>query len=198
VGDACYTVNGNNKRYVLSIADPMQFKRLLERIWDPDEFLSPYGIRSLSKFHDKHPFEFGDRSMGYEPGEAQVKLKGGNSNWRGPLWFPTTYLLIHSFVRFGEAVGSQVAIRAPGTQGEITPHEMAREAANRMISIFKRGRDGRRPCFGFYRKFQEDPHWKECLLFNEYYHGDTGMGLGASHQTGWSGLVANLIDEWRR
>jgi hypothetical protein len=198
VGDACYTVNGNNKRYVLSIADPMQFKRLLERIWDPDEFLSPYGIRSLSKFHEKHPFEFGDRSMGYEPGEAQVKVKGGNSNWRGPLWFPTTYLLIHSFVRFGEAVGSPVSIRAPGTQGEITPHEMAREAANRMISIFKRGHDGKRPCFGFYRKFQEDPHWKECLLFNEYYHGDTGMGLGASHQTGWSGLVANLIDEWRR
>jgi hypothetical protein len=136
--------------------------------------------------------------MGYEPGEAQVKLKGGNSNWRGPLWFPTTYLLIHSFLRFGEAVGSQVSIRAPGTRGQITPYEMAREAANRMISIFTRGADGKRPCFGFYRKFQEDPHWKECLLFNEYYHGDTGMGLGASHQTGWSGLVANLIDEWRR
>ena len=90
VGDACYAVGDGSKRYVLSIADPNQFKRLLQRIWDPAEFLSPYGIRSLSKYHEQHPFQFGDRSMGYEPGEAEVKLKGGNSNWRGPIWFPTS------------------------------------------------------------------------------------------------------------
>jgi hypothetical protein len=199
VGDACYTVGDGNKRYVLSIADPNQFKRLLERIWDPEEFLSPYGIRSLSQFHKQHPFQFADRSMGYEPGEAEVKLKGGNSNWRGPLWFPTTYLLIHSFLRFGDALGRQFSARTAGSGGRpITPQAIAEEAANRMIAIFKRDPQGRRPCFGPYRKFQEDPHWKDCLLFNEYYHGDTGMGLGASHQTGWSGLVANLIDEWRR
>ena len=199
VGDACYTVGDGKKRYVLSIADPSQFKRLLQRIWDPEEFLSPYGIRSLSKYHEQHPFQFGDRSMGYEPGEAAVKLKGGNSNWRGPIWFPTSYLLIHSFLRFGDAVGSQFSLSTAGSKGKsITPHDIAREAADRMISIFKRGADGRRPCFGPYRKFQEDPHWNQCLLFNEYYHGDIGMGLGASHQTGWSGLVANLIDEWRR
>ena len=199
VGDACYTVGDGKKRYVLSIADPSQFKRLLQRIWDPEEFLSPYGIRSLSKYHEQHPFQFGDRSMGYEAGEAAVKLKGGNSNWRGPIWFPTSYLLIHSFLRFGDAVGSQFSLSTAGSEGRsITPHDIAREAANRMISIFKRGSDGRRPCFGPYRKFQEDPHWNQCLLFNEYYHGDKGMGLGASHQTGWSGLVANLIDEWRR
>ena len=137
--------------------------------------------------------------MGYEAGEAAVKLKGGNSNWRGPIWFPTSYLLIHSFLRFGDAVGSQFSLSTAGSKGKsITPHDIAREAADRMISIFKRGADGRRPCFGPYRKFQEDPHWNQCLLFNEYYHGDIGMGLGASHQTGWSGLVANLIDEWRR
>jgi hypothetical protein len=198
VGDACYTVGDGKKRYVLSIADPNQFKRLLQRIWDPAEFLSPYGIRSLSKYHEQHPFQFGDRSMGYEPGEAAVKLKGGNSNWRGPVWFPTSYLLIHSFLRFGDAVGPQFSLPAAGSRSQVTPHEIAREAADRMISIFKRGPDGKRPCFGFYRKFQDDPYWNQCLLFNEYYHGDSGMGLGASHQTGWSGLVANLIDEWRR
>jgi hypothetical protein len=198
VGDACYTVGDGKKRYVLSIADPNQFKRLLERIWDPAEFLSPYGIRSLSKYHEQHPFQFEGRTMGYEPGEAAVQLKGGNSNWRGPVWFPTSYLLIHSFLRFGDAVGRQFSLPAPGQREPITPHDMAQEAANRMIAIFKRGADGKRPCFGPYKKFQDDPHWKDYLLFNEYYHGDSGMGLGASHQTGWSGLVANLIDEWRR
>jgi len=199
VGDACYAVGNGDKRYVLSIADPNQFKRLLERIWDSDEFLSCYGIRSLSKLHQRQPFRFGDRTLGYEPGEAEVKLKGGNSNWRGPIWFPTSYLLIHSFMKFDEALGASSAVRTPATNGDhISPRAMAQEAANRMISIFKRSASGKRPCFGRYDKFQEDPHWRDLLLFNEYYHGDTGMGLGASHQTGWSGLVANLIDEWRR
>ena len=199
VGDACYAVGDGDRRYVLSIADPNQFKRLLERIWDPDEFLSAHGIRSLSQYHRQHPFQFGDRSLGYEPGEAEVKLKGGNSNWRGPVWFPTSYLLIHSFVRFDQALGSSSAVSTRGSNGRpITPTAMAQEAANRMISIFSRDSNGRRPCFGRYEKFQKDDHWRDCLLFNEYYHGDSGMGLGASHQTGWSGLVANLIDEWRR
>ncbi len=199
VGDACYAVGNGDRRYVLSIADPNQFKRLLERIWDPDEFLSAHGIRSLSQYHRQHPFQFGDRSLGYEPGEAEVKLKGGNSNWRGPVWFPTSYLLIHSFVRFDQALGSSSAVSTRGSNGRpITPTAMAQEAANRMISIFSRDSNGRRPCFGRYEKFQRDDHWRDCLLFNEYYHGDSGMGLGASHQTGWSGLVANLIDEWRR
>jgi hypothetical protein len=199
VGDACYAVGNGDRRYVLSIADPNQFKRLLQRIWDPDEFLSPHGIRSLSQHHRQHPFQFGDRSLGYEPGEAEVKLKGGNSNWRGPVWFPTSYLLIHSFVRFDQALGSSSAVSTRGSNGQpITPTAMAEDAANRMISIFTRDTGGRRPCFGRYEKFQTDALWRDCLLFNEYYHGDSGMGLGASHQTGWSGLVANLIDEWRR
>ncbi len=199
VGDACYGIGNGDRRYVLSIADPTQFKRLLQRIWDPDEFLSPHGIRSLSQHHRQHPFQFGDRSLGYEPGEAEVKLKGGNSNWRGPVWFPTSYLLIHSFVRFDQALGADSSVSTRGSQGRpITPTAMAEEAADRMISIFRRDGNGRRACFGRYEKFQTDPHWRDCLLFNEYYHGDSGMGLGASHQTGWSGLVANLIDEWRR
>jgi hypothetical protein len=199
VGDACYAVSNGDRRYVLSIADPNQFKRLLQRIWDPDEFLSAHGIRSLSKYHREHPFRFGERSLGYEPGEAEVKLKGGNSNWRGPVWFPTSYLLIHSFLRFDEALGDTSAVVTRGSNGRpVTPRAMAEDAANRMIAIFKRDAAGRRPCFGRYERFQTDPHWRDCLLFNEYYHGDSGMGLGASHQTGWSGLVANLIDEWRR
>ncbi len=202
VGDACYKVGEGDSRYVLAIADPNQFSRLLMRMCDPAEFLSPYGLRSLSKFHKENPFRFGESQMGYEPGEAEVNIKGGNSNWRGPLWFPTTYLLIHSLLRFGDALGPDFSVQAGGdgnaAGNPVTPRDAAREIANRMISIFTRGADGKRPVAGPYKKFQEDPHWRDCILFHEYYHGDTGMGLGASHQTGWSGLVANLIDEWRR
>jgi hypothetical protein len=198
VGDACYKVGKKDLRYVLAIADANQFSRLLTRMGDPDEFLSPYGLRSLSKFHKENPFRFGNSQMGYEPGEAEVNIKGGNSNWRGPLWFPTTYLLIHSLLRFGDALGQDFSAEGAGSGARVTAAGMAKELANRMISIFKRGPDGKRPVAGPYKKFQEDPHWRDLILFHEYYHGDTGMGLGASHQTGWSGLVANLIDEWRR
>ena len=197
VGNACYSVDG--QRYVLSIADSGQLARILQRIWDPEEFLAPHGIRSLSKYHERHPFSFGAGSVRYEPGESAVRIKGGNSNWRGPLWFPTSYLLIRSLVKFGGALGPDFAVRTPGSYGEpITPLAMAAEIADRMIGLFRRNAHGDRPCFGPYRKFQEDPHWRDCLLFNEYYHGDSGQGLGASHQTGWTGMVANLIDEWRR
>jgi hypothetical protein len=194
VGHACYSLNGS--RYVLSIADPQQLGRILNRLADESEFLSPYGIRSLSKFHQEHPFCFQGKCVGYEPGESDEKIKGGNSNWRGPVWFPTSYLLIRTLMKFGSEFDAELT---PGRNGQtVVPATLASEIANRMISIFKRGKDGRRPCFGVYEKFQTDPNWRDCLLFNEYYHGETGQGLGASHQTGWTGLVANLIDEWRR
>lgn len=197
VGNACYSVDG--QRYVLSIADSGQLARVLQHLWDPAEFLAPHGIRSLSKYHERYPFSFGAGSVGYEPGESAVRIKGGNSNWRGPLWFPTSYLLIRSLVKLGGALGPDFAVRTSGSNGQpITPLAMAAEIADRMIGLFRRDEQGDRPCFGPYRKFQEDPHWRDCLLFNEYYHGDTGQGLGASHQTGWTGMVANLIDEWRR
>ena len=197
VGHACYEVDGS--RYVLSIADPEQLGRILNLLADPQEFLSPYGIRSLSKYHENNPFCFGGKCVGYEPGESDEKIKGGNSNWRGPIWFPTSYLLIRTLMKFGGEFGEQLMTGVPERDGgPVVPITLASEIANRMISIFKRGQDGRRPCFGVYEKFQTDPHWRDCLLFNEYYHGETGQGLGASHQTGWSGLVANLIDEWRR
>src|SRR5579872_1832760 len=197
VGHACYSVEG--QRYVLSIADSGQFARVLQYIWDPDEFLAPHGIRSLSKHHEQHPFCFGGSCVGYEPAESSVRIKGGNSNWRGPLCFPTTYLLIRSLLKFARALGPEFAVTTAGNSGRhTTPLAMGAEIADRMIGLFRKDERGHRPCFGPYRKFQEDPHWQDCLLFNEYYHGDTGQGLGASHQTGWSGLVANLIDEWRR
>jgi hypothetical protein len=200
VGQACYTETRDGKRRdILSIVDRHQLEKLLKRVWDESEFLSPGGIRSLSKYHHEHPFSFGSGTVRYEPAEADVKIKGGNSNWRGPIWFPTSYLLIESFARFTEAFGPEFAVTAPAGQGTaMTPEDMAREVANRMIGLFTRGKDGTRRIYGGTEKFQKDPHWRDLLLFNEYFHGDNGAGLGANHQTGWTGLVANLIDEWRR
>ena len=194
------TVEHNGKRvHVLAIVNPEQMRGLLERVWDPSEFRSEYGLRSLSKWHERNPFRFGDAQVGYEPGESRELLKGGNSNWRGPVWFPTTFMMIESLRKLGKAYGQQFAVESP-VAGE-TPvklNEMARGFAERLIGLFTRQRDGRRPAHGRYEKFQTDPHWRDLILFYEYFHGDTGMGLGASHQTGWSGLVASLIDEWRR
>jgi hypothetical protein len=197
VGNACYSVEG--QRYVLSMVDAGQFARVLQYIWDPEEFLSPHGIRSLSKYHEQHPFCFKGACVGYEPGESAERIKGGNSNWRGPLWFPTTYLLIRSLVKFSRALGPDFAVTTPGSSGQpIKPLTMAAEVADRMIGLFRTDERGHRPCSGPHRKFQEDPYWRDYWLFNEYFHGDSGQGLGASHQTGWTGMVANLIDEWRR
>ena len=200
VGQACYgETRRGERRDILSIVDRNQLSRLLQRVWDEQEFLSPGGLRSLSKFHEHHPFSFGSGTVRYEPAEADVKIKGGNSNWRGPIWFPTSYLLIESLMKFGEAFGPEYAVQTPASPNHpITPTEMARETANRMIGMFTRGADGRRRIYGGTTRFQEDPHWRDLLLFNEYFHGDNGAGLGANHQTGWTGLVANLIDEWRR
>jgi hypothetical protein len=185
--------------HVLAIVNEEQMRHLLERIWDPREFRSDYGLRSLSKYHEQHPFSFGDNTVGYEPAESIVMLKGGNSNWRGPLWFPTSFLMIESLRKLGKAFGAAVEINS-SVEGEppVTIEAMARGFADRMIGIFTRDEQGRRPAHGWYDKFHDDPHWRDLVLFYEYFHGDTGMGLGAAHQTGWTGLVASLIDEWRR
>ncbi len=199
VGQACYSEQEKGSpRHVLAIVDQDQLTRLLQYVWDEDEFLSAYGIRSLSKHHEQHPFEFEGAKVFYEPAEAEVKIKGGNSNWRGPIWFPTSFLIIESLLKFGEAFGSDYRITTPAAPEGITPRQMAEEISNRMIRIFARDESGRRAVFGQAEKFQSDPHWRDCLLFYEYFHGDRGAGLGASHQTGWTGLVANLIDLWRR
>ncbi|HEX8000117.1 MAG TPA: hypothetical protein VF528_17145 [Pyrinomonadaceae bacterium] len=185
--------------HVLSIVNPEQMRHLLERMWDPEEFRSPYGLRSLSKYHEHHPFVFGGSSVAYEPAESLEMLKGGNSNWRGPIWFPTTFMMIEALRKLGTAYGPLFTIQSPVEgEGRITLKEMAAGFAARLLSIYKRDGNGRRAVYEGLRKFQEDPHWRDLLLFYEFFHGDTGRGLGASHQTGWTGLVASLIDEWRR
>jgi hypothetical protein len=185
--------------HVLAIVDEDQTKHILERLIDPNEFLSDYGIRSLSKYHQQHPYVFGNSEVRYEPAESDSKIKGGNSNWRGPVWFPTSFLMIESLRKLGKAYGPHFRVPMPDNSGrELTLTEMAEEIANRLIRIFTRNEDGRRPVYGGSKKFQEDPHWRDYILFYEYFHGDNGAGIGASHQTGWTALVASLIDEWRR
>ena len=199
VQQCCQVVERDGQRgYVLAIVDEHQMRGILRRVLDPDEFLSDYGIRSLSKFHERHPFTFGHSTVGYEPAEAEVKIKGGNSNWRGPIWFPTSFLLIESLRNLGKAYGKQFRVKAPDGDDEMTLVETAELVANRLIGIFTRDAEGRRAVYGGTERFQQDPHWRDLILFYEYFHGDNGAGLGASHQTGWTALVASLIDEWRR
>lgn len=187
------------KIHVLAILDEGQMQRLLDRVWDPAEFRSQFGLRSLSKYHQANPFVFGASKVGYEPAEAAEMLKGGNSNWRGPVWFPTTFMMIESLRKLGTAYGPLLKIdNSVNGEPSITLFEMARGFADRLINLYKRSDVGVRPVYGTSRKFQEDPHWRDLLLFYEYFHGDTGVGLGASHQTGWTALIASLIDEWRR
>jgi hypothetical protein len=197
VRDVVHTVERDGEQtHVLTIVNQEQLVRLLTRVWDPGEFLSDYGIRSLSKFHETNPFEFDGRSVGYEPAEALSKIKGGNSNWRGPIWMPTNFLLIESLRKLGQAYGESLRVSLPGG-ARLTFREMAGDLADRLIRLFTRDQTGRRPLHGGSRMFQEDPHWRDHLLYYEYFHGDNGAGLGASHQTGWTALAASLLDEWR-
>ena len=183
--------------HILTIVNESQLKRILERMWDENEFMSEFGLRSLSKYHEKNPFVLGENTVGYEVGEAVCKLKGGNSNWRGPIWFPTSFLMIESLRKLDTAYGDLLKIKMDNGK-EVTAGDMAERLANGMINIFTRNKQGRRAVYGNVEKFQTDPLWKDHILFYEYFHGDKGIGLGASHQTGWTALVASLIDEWRR
>ena len=186
------------QQYELTIVDNKQMRRILERLLSPSEFLSDYGIRSLSKYHELRPFVFGHSEVRYDPAESENKIKGGNSNWRGPIWFPTTFLIIDSLRTLGAGYGETFKVGLPGKTDGSNLCQVAGEIANRMIRIFTRNEQGQRPVYGGTRKFQEDPCWKDLILFYEFYHGDNGAGLGASHQTGWSALVASLIEDWRR
>ena len=188
------------KIYILKLITEDQMRKILSHIADPAEFASDYGMRSLSKVHEKEPFKFQDKVVEYEPAEAWTILKGGNSNWRGPIWFPTTFLLIESFKRLSDAYSPDYIFPSSMKRSHIgmTFRDLMSSMVEGMISIFKRNDNGIRPVHGHELKFQTDPHWKDLILFYEYFHADTGEGLGASHQTGWTGLVATLIDEWRR
>ena len=167
---------------VLTIVNEEQIARILKRVWDPNEFLSDYGIRSLSKAHKNQPFEFQDKCVAYEPAEAGVrsKIKGGNSNWRGPIWFPTCFLLIESLRKLAKAYGPHFSIEDQSDPAHpVTFRDMASSIADRLINVFARDQNGRRAVFGGSKKFQEDPHWRDHLLFYEYFHGDSGAGCGA-------------------
>ncbi len=186
---------GVNGRLLASVLDEGKLRRVLARMLDESEFLSPYGIRSLSKFHEKHPFvmhvEGREYRVGYLPAESDTGMFGGNSNWRGPIWIPVNVLIIRSLLQYYSYFGNDFKVECPTGSGTfLTLYEVAADISRRLSAIFLRNQDGRRPVFGGVETFQHDPHWKDYVPFYEYFHGDNGAGLGASHQTGWTGVVA--------
>ena len=189
---------GLNGRRMLAVVDETKLRRILTRMLDEDEFLGPHGLRALSRHHADHPYEFdvhGERyEVRYLPAESDSGMFGGNSNWRGPVWFPINYLLLRGLLNLYSYYGDDVTIECPtGSGRQCTLFEVASEIGRRLVGIFVRDADGRRPVFGGNERFQTDPHWKDQVLFYEYFHADNGAGLGASHQTGWTGLVARVI-----
>lgn len=193
---------GKNLKVNLSIVDPEKLKLILQKMLDETEFLSPYGIRAISKFHEKNPYILwvnGQQyQVEYEPAESKFALFGGNSNWRGPIWFPVNFLIIESLQKFYDYLGENFKVECPTETGKkmMNLKEVATELSHRLIKIFLKDDSGKRPVYGGTEKFQTDPHWRDLILFYEYFHGDIGAGVGASHQTGWTGLVANLIQQW--
>jgi hypothetical protein len=170
---------------------------------DEQEFLGPYGIRSLSRYHLEHPFRFDvagqPYTVQYQPAESTSGMFGGNSNWRGPVWMPVNTLIIRALLNLYQFYGDEFTVECPTGSGiRMTLFEVAREITRRLNSTFLRDAQGRRPVYGQTARFQEDPHWRDLVLFYEYFHGDNGAGIGASHQTGWTGLVAPLMDLFGR
>jgi hypothetical protein len=191
---------GAGERRLFALVRGHRMKRLLKRMLDPEEFLSEHGIRSLSRAYHANPYclDIGGMrySVRYEPAESCTGLFGGNSNWRGPVWFPLNYLLIEALQRFHHYYGDDFLVEYPTGSGEKhTIREIADSLSQRLVTIFLRGPDGRRPVFGDRELLQQDPNWRDHLLFYEYFHGDTGAGVGAGHQTGWTALVAKLLDQ---
>jgi len=193
------TYQGGVRRF-LSLVNRHRLRSVMRYLLDENEFLSPYGIRALSRYHKNHPYVLNvmghEHRVDYEPAESSTHQFGGNSNWRGPIWFPVNYLLIESMQKFHYFLGDQYQVEYPFGSGQhATLWQVARELSQRLIGIFLRDAEGRRPVFGGEALFQRDPQWRDHLLFYEYFHGDNGAGIGASHQTGWTGLVAKLIQQ---
>jgi mannosylglycerate hydrolase MGH1-like protein len=187
-----------SERGIFALLTPERLRRVLSKMLDEGEFLSPYGIRSLSKFHERHPYVFHiggqEYRVEYLPAESDSGMFGGNSNWRGPIWFPVNALIIRALLQFYLYYGDDFRVECPTGSGQMRNlFEVAKEIADRLTRIFLRDERGRRPVYGGTEKFQSDPHWRDHLLFYEYFHGDNGAGLGANHQTGWTGLVGTLI-----
>jgi hypothetical protein len=189
---------GKGHRRLLSLLRGHRMKRILSRMLDETEFLSDYGIRAISRHHEHSPYVFGvngmDLSVRYLPAESDSGLFGGNSNWRGPIWFPVNYLLIESLQKFHHYYGDDFRIECPTGSGQfVSINDAAVEIARRLTRIFLKDKDGKRPVFAHHPQQQDDPHFRDHILFYEYFHGDSGRGVGASHQTGWTGLVAKLL-----
>jgi hypothetical protein len=197
---ACMRTPGSGERRLLAVVDEPRLRRVLEVMLDEREFLSPFGIRAVSAVHRDRPYRMHvngtEHRVSYEPAESTTGLFGGNSNWRGPIWFPINYLLIEALQKFHHYHGDSFTIECPTGSGKLmTLAEVAAELSRRLSRIFLRGPDGRRPVFGGQEAFQRDPHWRDLILFHEYFHGDNGAGIGASHQTGWTALVAKLLQQ---
>jgi hypothetical protein len=188
-------------RRFLSLVNRHRLKRVLRYMLDENEFFSPYGIRAISRFHREHPYTLKVNGMeyrvDYEPAESSTGLFGGNSNWRGPVWFPVNFLLLESLQKFHYFLGDSYKVECPTGSGRMSNlWDVAGEISQRLTRIFLRDKDGRRPVFGGTEKFQTDPYWRDLIPFHEYFHGDNGAGIGASHQTGWTALVAKLIQQY--
>jgi hypothetical protein len=189
---------GMGERRLLSLLRGHRMKRVLSRMLDETEFLSDHGVRALSRVHEANPYVFEVMGMPlavrYQPAESDSGLFGGNSNWRGPIWFPVNYLLIESLQKFHHYYSDDFKVECPTGSGRLlTLAEVADELSARLSRIFLRDPSGQRPVFGDNQKLQTDPHFRDHVLFHEYFHGDTGRGVGASHQTGWTGLIAKLL-----
>lgn len=189
---------GVNDRTLFAILDSERLRRVLSKMLDENEFLGPYGIRSLSKFHQQNPFVFDvhgqEYRVDYLPAESNSGMFGGNSNWRGPIWMPVNAMIIRALLQYYLYYGDSFKIECPTGSGHwMNLFEVSQEIANRLTRTFLRDEEGKRPVYGGTEKFQSDPHWRDHLLFFEYFHGDNGAGLGASHQTGWTGLIAKFI-----
>jgi hypothetical protein len=189
---------GHAGRMLASVLDQAKLRRVLSKMLDENEFLSPYGIRSLSRYHAEHPFAVKvggqDYGVSYLPAESDSGMFGGNSNWRGPIWLPVNALIIRALLQYYSYYGKEFTVECPtGSGRQMNLYEVAEEIGRRLASIFLQDEHGRRPVYGGVRKFQEDPHWRDHISFFEYFHGDNGAGLGASHQTGWTGIIARIM-----
>jgi Glycosyl hydrolase family 63 C-terminal domain len=187
-----------HRRLLLGVVGIERLERIFTKLFDESEFLSPFGLRAISAYHRDHPYRLDvegfEATIDYEPAESTTDMFGGNSNWRGPLWFPLNYLVLESLERYDRFFGEELQVEYPtGSQQKLTLGQIAQDLRQRLVSIFLVGPDGRRPCFGGVDRLQTDPAWKDNLVFNEYFHGDNGAGLGASHQTGWTGVIADTI-----
>jgi hypothetical protein len=189
---------GHSGRRLAAVLDETKLRRVLSRMLDENEFLSAYGIRALSRYHHEHPYVFHtgnqEHRLSYLPGESDSGMFGGNSNWRGPIWMPMNALLIRALIQYYRYYGDAFTVECPtGSGRHMTLYQVAEEITRRLSTIFLLDSDGRRPVFGGTAKFQDDPNWRDCLQFFEYFHGDNGAGIGANHQTGWTGFIARAM-----